>query len=225
MRKNRSVDQSSPFQGSRKYPLIALVCAAIVNFFLPSWIHLATRILCIWDVGMACFLGLTWWAMLRATPNTMRRRAQQQDAGRLVILGLITAVACMSIFAIAFMLHDKGNSGEILALHLGLSILTIVGSWMLVHTIFALHYAHAYYQNHKTLQECKAQGIDFPGDSEPDYWDFLYFSFVIGMTSQVSDTNITSGVIRRLALGHGVLAFFFNTTILAMSINIIAGLI
>ncbi|MER3478716.1 MAG: DUF1345 domain-containing protein, partial [Leptolyngbya sp. ERB_1_2] len=76
-----------------------------------------------------------------------------------------------------------------------------------------------------TLEECKSEGIDFPGDVEPDYWDFLYFSFVIGMTSQVSDTNITSRSIRRLALGHGVLAFFFNTTILAMSINIIAGLI
>ncbi|MER3435491.1 MAG: DUF1345 domain-containing protein [Leptolyngbya sp. ERB_1_1] len=172
-----------------------------------------------------CWGCLTWWAMLRATPATMRRRAQQQDLGRLVILGLITAAACISIFAIAFILHDKGNTGEILVLHLALSILTIVGSWMLVHTIFALHYARAYYQDYKTLEECKSEGIDFPGDVEPDYWDFLYFSFVIGMTSQVSDTNITSRSIRRLALGHGVLAFFFNTTILAMSINIIAGLI
>lgn len=174
---------------------------------------------------MICFLSLTWWAMVHATPATMRRRAQQQNIGRLVILGLITAVACISIFAIAFMLRDKGSRGELLILHLGLSILTIVGAWMLVHTIFALHYAHAYYQDHETLKDCKAAGIDFPGELEPDYWDFLYFSFVIGMTSQVSDTNITSSATRRLALGHGILSFFFNTSILAMSINIIAGLI
>jgi len=223
MSKKRSIDLH--FRGTVKYALISILSALLVNSFLPFWMHLATRILCVWDIAMACFLGLTWWAMLRATPTTMRRRAQQQDSGRLVILGFITAAACISIFAIAFILHDKGNTGKILILHLGLSILTIVGSWMLVHTIFALHYAHAYYQNYKTLEECKSEGIDFPGDSEPDYWDFLYFSFVIGMTSQVSDTNIMSRSIRRLALGHGVLAFFFNTTILAMSINIIAGLI
>jgi uncharacterized membrane protein len=174
---------------------------------------------------MTCFLALTWLAMVRATPAIMRKRAQQQNAGRIVILGLITAVACISIFAIAFMLHNKGNRGELLILHLGLSIVTIVGSWLLVHTIFALHYAYSYYQDHRTLEDQKAGGIDFPGDPEPDYWDFLYLSFVIGMTSQVSDTDITSRSMRRLALGHGVLSFFFNTTILAMSINIIAGLI
>jgi len=82
-----------------------------------------------------------------------------------------------------------------------------------------------YYQDHKTLSECKAQGLDFPGEMEPDYWDFLYFSFVIGMTSQVSDVNVTSRTMRRLSLMHGVLSFFFNTSILAMTINIVAGLI
>lgn len=174
---------------------------------------------------MLCFLSLTWWAMIRATPATMRRIAQQQDEGRIVILSLITAAACISILAIGFLLHDKGSLSEHFALHLGLSVLTIIASWMLVHTIFAIHYAHAYYQNHQTSQECQAGGLDFPGEAEPDYWDFLYFSFVIGMTSQVSDVQTTSGAMRRLALGHGVLSFFFNTTILAMGINIIAGLI
>ncbi len=226
MTEQRSVKRRLRFRGiPQYYALISVLCAALVGSFLPSWMHWATRTLCIWDAGMACFLGLTWGTMLQATPATMRKRAQQQDAGRLVILGLITAVACISIFAIVFMLQDKKNAGGLLILHLGLSILTIVGSWMLVHTIFAIHYAHAYYQDHKTLQERKSAGIDFPGELEPDYWDFLYFSFVIGMTSQVSDTDITSSAMRRLALIHGILSFFFNTTILAMSINIIAGLI
>lgn len=174
---------------------------------------------------MVCFLILNWWAMLRATPETMRRHAQQEDEGRLAILSLVTAAACASLSAIGFILRDKGLSGSLLILHLTLFVVTIVGSWLLVHTIFALHYARGYYQDGKTLSECKADGLDFPGEVEPDYWDFLYFSFVIGMTSQVSDVEVTSRSLRRLTLIHGVLSFFFNTTILAMSINIIAGLI
>jgi len=117
------------------------------------------------------------------------------------------------------------TSGNLLALHLTLTVLTIVGSWLLVHTIFALHYAHAYYQPAASSKDGDAGGLDFPSDWEPDYWDFMYFSFVIGMTSQVSDVEVNSRVMRRLALLHGILSFFFNTAILAMSINIIAGLI
>lgn len=209
----------------RPRSLFSIASAALVGVVLPAEMHWPSRILCIWDTGMICFLALSWSAMMQATPATMRRVAQQQDEGRTMILSLITAAACISILAIVFLLRDKGTSGELLVLHLGLSALTIVTSWLLVHTIFASHYAHAYYQNDKTLQECKAQGLDFPGELEPDYWDFLYFSFVIGMTSQVSDVQTTSAAMRRLALVHGVLSFFFNTTILAMSINIIAGLI
>ncbi|MCY7274594.1 MAG: DUF1345 domain-containing protein [Phormidesmis sp. CAN_BIN44] len=205
--------------------LLLSVCAAgLVAVLLPSWFHWATRTLCIWDTGMICFLGLTWQLMLTATPDSMRRHAQQEDFGRLVILSLVTTAACASLFAIGFILHDKGLQNRLL-LHLALSIVTIVGSWLLVHTIFAFHYAHAYYKAGKSLHQCKEDGLDFPGDIEPDYWDFLYFSFVIGMTSQTSDVEVTSREIRRLALLHGVLAFFFNTTIVAMSINIIAGLI
>lgn len=176
---------------------------------------------------MLCFLFLSWLVMVQATPDTMRHNAKRQDEGRIVILSLILAAACASVFAIGFMLRDtKGTSTSILVLHLVLSVITILGSWLLVHTIFALHYAHSYYQDgDRSLAENKAEGLDFPGDNEPDYWDFLYFSFVIGMTSQVSDVAIESRTMRRLALFHGVLSFFFNTTIVAMSINIIAGLI
>jgi len=203
----------------------SILLAGLVAVLLPSWFHWATRLLCVWDTGMICFLSWTWLLMLQATPETMRRYSRQSDEGRLVILSLITAAACVSLFAIGALLHDKGLSNHLLILHLGLSILTIVGSWLLVQTIFALHYARTYYQDHKTLSECKAEGLDFPGEIEPDYRDFLYFSFVIGMTSQVSDVNVTSRTMRRLSLLHGVLSFFFNTIILALTINIIAGLI
>lgn len=176
---------------------------------------------------MLSFLFLSWWVMLRATPETMRLNARRQDEGRLVILGLVTAAACVSILAIGFLLKDtKSGSGAIVLLHIVLSVVTIVGSWLLVHTIFALHYAYEYYRDEsKSLDTDKAEGLDFPSDIEPDYWDFLYFSFVIGMTSQVSDVQIASRSMRRLALLHGILSFFFNTAIVAMSINIIAGLV
>lgn len=201
--------------------------AALVAVLLPSWLRLPSRVLCIWDAGMLFFLLMSWWVMLRATPATMRQNAQRQDEGRLVILSVVTAAACVSILAIGFMLKDaKDASGALVILHVVLAAVTILGSWLLVHTIFALHYAHGYYQDgSSSLEDCKAEGLDFPGDIEPDYWDFLYFSFVIGMTSQVSDVEIQSRDMRRLALLHSVLSFFFNTAIVAMSINLIAGLI
>jgi uncharacterized membrane protein len=176
---------------------------------------------------MFCFLFLSWIEMLKATPESMSRNAKFQDDGRVVILSLILATACASLLAIGFILHDsKGLSSGPLFLHVTLSISTIVGSWLLVHTIFASHYAKDYYQDDSsTLEIDDIGGLDFPNCSQPDYWDFLYFSFVVGMTSQVSDVQVLSRSMRRLTLFHSVLSFFFNTAIVAMSINIIAGLI
>ncbi|UBF30042.1 DUF1345 domain-containing protein (plasmid) [Kovacikia minuta CCNUW1] len=203
---------------------IAIGVAIFAGILLPSWLHLAARILCIWDAWMVCFLALTWTVILRATPKTMRRNAQQQDEGRVVILSLITIAACVSVLAIGFLLnHGKGVSAQVLVFYVTLAATTIIGSWLLVHTVFALHYAHGYYRDGDRSDEIAA-GLEFPDDRQPDYWDFLYFSFVIGMTSQVSDVAIASRNLRRLALLHGILSFFFNTTILAMSVNIIAGL-
>lgn len=211
--------------------------AGVVTFALPAALDWATRTLSIWNTGMVCFLVLTWVVMLDATPESMRRVARSQDVQRPIILSLITTSACASLLAIFFMLRNaKALPVYPFSLHLALAGVTIVGGWLLVHTIFALHYAHTYYQpdesaqkpiHQETGQESRKQagGLDFPNDWEPDYWDFLYYSFVIGMTSQVSDVETTSRAMRRLTLLHSVLSFFFNTFILAMSINIIAGLI
>ena len=174
---------------------------------------------------MISFLGLTWRLMFRATPEMMQRSALQEDEGRYTILSLITVTACISLVAVVLIPHEKGISTPILVMHLGISIATIIGSWLLVHTIFTQHYAHVYYRGDKTLEERQSTGLNFPNELEPDYWDFLYFSFVIGMTSQVSDISVTSRQMRRLSLMHGILSFFFNTTILAISINIVAGVI
>lgn len=164
--------------------------------------------------------------MNSATPERMRRNAQHQDESRLAILILVVAAACISLLAIGFMLkHTTGISIGILSLHVALAVLTILGSWLLMHTMFALYYAHYYYRDNSDSSDTTAKSLDFPSEPQPDYWDFLYFSFVIGMTCQVSDVQIKSRSTRRLALVHGVLTFFFNTVVLALSINIIAGLL
>jgi len=182
--------------------LIAIALFGLILALLPPWLPLLTRVMIAWDAGAVCLLALTFSMMLGATPKQMRRRAQRQDASRWVISSLVIAGACLSLLAIAFLLKNaKGSSRSLLTLRLALVAGTIVSSWLLTHTVFALHYAHGY------------------------YWDFLYFSLVIGMTSQVSDVQITSRQLRRLALVHGVFSFFFNTVILALSINLIAGLI
>ncbi len=177
---------------------------------------------------MVFFLATTWLVMLQATPNLMRRYAQKEDAGRTAIYILVTFSACASLLAIGFILRQSQTvAPAVLALHVLLTATTVIVSWLLVHTIFAIHYAHEYYQSEPDPNDSdtNAPSLDFPDDIEPDYWDFLYFSFVIGMTSQVSDVQITTRSMRRLALVHGVISFFFNTTILAMSINLIAGLV
>lgn len=206
--------------------LIAVGGAVFVSaLLLPSGLHLPTRILCGWNFGVYSFLALALWKMLRARPEKMHRYSLSDYQGRFALLLLVAGSACASVLAIRFLLADtKGLAMPMLTLHIWLSITTIIASWLLVHTIFALEYAHSYY--HDSIGSKKhVPCLDFRAEREPDYWEFLYFSFVIGMTSQVSDIQTASRHTRRLALLHGIVSFFFNTSILAMSINIIAALI
>jgi uncharacterized membrane protein len=223
---NYKSDNKFPHQFSIRPRLwISLAIAGVVAMLLPNWLYWTTQILCVWDAVMISFLALTWRLMIRATPAMMQKLALKEDEGRWIISIAIAFAACISLVAVAAIPHDKKAATAILVMHVAISILTIVGSWLLVHTIFTQHYAHLYYQGEKTLAERKSSGLEFPGEIEPDYWDFLYFSFVIGMTGQVSDVNVTSRQMRIWSLFHGILSFFFNTTILAISINIVAGLI
>lgn len=207
--------------------VFSLIIAGLAYILLPSWMLLVSRIMMTWNIGVIFFLTLTVIMMNRATPQKMHRDAQIQDESSLTILILFVASSCVSLSAIAYILKNSQGLPELqLTLHIGLSIVTIIVSWLLVHTMFALHYAHIYYSNKTSnFSQENAGGLDFPSEPQPDYWDFLYFSFVIGMTCQVSDIQIANRSMRRLALIHGVLTFFFNTVILALSVNILAGLI
>lgn len=208
--------------------LIAVVLAVALWTVLPATLPQSTRAILALDLGGVVFLGLSWTMMSRATPERMRLRARMQDEGRWTILLLTVGAAVFSLAVIGVELHgmkDLPADGQ--WAHVGLAAATIVCSWLVTHTMFALHYAHAFYGdadgNPDTVDHIG--GLEFPETEHPDYWDFLYFSFVVGMTCQTSDVQISRQGMRRLCLAQGVLAFFFNTVILALSINIAAGLL
>jgi uncharacterized membrane protein len=159
------------------------------------------------------------------TPRGRATGTLQPSSRKLIFLFVVFA-ACASLTSVAFLLGmAKGMAGKRLAGHIALALATVVLSWLVLHTVYALHYAYLFYREHhgpKTKQV--ARGLVFPdGEIEPDYFDFAYFSFVIGMTSQVSDVQISSCEMRRWALLHGMVSFAFNTAVLALSINVIAG--
>ena len=195
------------------------VAIAIVAFFLlPGSLRLVTRLLVSWDIFVTCYLVLAYIMMLRCGPAHIKRSAVLQDDGRFLIL-LVTALgAFASIAAIVLELGATHRSAP----ELMLATVTIALSWAAVHTTFALHYAHDYYRG------AKPGGLQFPSGDEhdhADYWDFVYFSFVIGMTAQVSDVGITDKTIRRTATVHGIISFVFNTALVALMVNIAASAI
>jgi uncharacterized membrane protein len=199
------------------------VAVAVLTWLAPHALRVPTRLLLGWDVGVALYLYMTVATILPAKVESIRKRAAEQDEGAFTILALSVGTTVASLVAIAMLLADsKHAAGSVAAAQVALAATTILLSWFFMHTIFALHYAHEYYGERR---DGIIGGLNFPGDKEPAYWDFLYFSLVIGMTSQVSDVAITSKVIRRMAAVHGVLSFFFNVTVLALTVNIVSNLI
>lgn len=189
---------------------------------LPPTLSGPTRALIAWDVGAGLYLALAWMMMVRSSVEKMRWRAKHEDDGAAVVLTLTIVAAVASLAAIILELAGiKSYAGSDQTLHLALAGMTILCSWFLVHTAFALHYAHEFYDE-DAEETCPC--LSFPGNTTPDYTDFLYFAFVIGTTSQTADVAIASKQMRRLALMHGVIAFFFNTTVLALTVNVAAGL-
>jgi uncharacterized membrane protein len=197
---------------------IAIAVGIIAFFLLPGSLRLVTRLLVGWDIFATFYLVLVFTMVLRSGIRHIRFNAALQDDGRFLIL-LVTALgAFASIAAIVFELGASNRSAPGLAL----ATVTIVLSWAAVHTAFSLHYAHEYYRSGRP------GGLQFPsGDQheDADYWDFVYFSFVIGMTAQVSDVGITDKIIRRTATVHGIISFVFNTALVALMVNIAASAI
>ena len=176
-----------------------------------------------WSVGVAVYLTLAWWLCERFDPKRTRERAQAQDEPSVVLFFLMLLASMACVAAIVVMMQQGNDlTGTERTLHIAMSVIALIASWLFIHTMFAFHYAHRYYQEEER-REPDGPGLNFPGGLDPDYFDFLYYSFVIGMTSQVSDVQVTSREMRRLTMVHGVLSFGFNMLVLALSINVVAG--
>ena len=205
--------------------LASVASAFVVVFLFPRGLidQSITRALIAWNVGTCLYIALATIMMARSTHETLLRRAQLEDEGQRVVLGLVVVAVVASLVAIAGELAvAKDIHGATRSMHVGLAALTVLSSWAFVHLIFALHYAHDFYG---AIARKQAPGLQFPGKDEPDYWDFIYFSAIIGTSAQTADVSLVSSAMRRLGTLHCVLSFFFNTIVLALTINIAASVL
>ncbi|MBP2228596.1 putative membrane protein [Azospirillum agricola] len=204
----------------------ALAVAVAVAVAAALWLRPVGALLVGWDVGVALYIVVASALMSRATVASMRRRAQRLDPGKWGVLAGAVLAALASLVAIVVeLIAAKGSPHA--GLSAGLAAVTVLLSWAFLHVFFAQHYAHDYWLDGTGQGEGRAdgRGLDFPGNDAPDYLEFLYFSFTVGMTAQVSDVTTRTAAMRRLVLMHGALSFLFNTAVLALGVNLAAGLV
>lgn len=216
-------------QDARHRIVIALVLGIVVWFSLPRILQASTRTIITWDSFAIITLILAWLTIVTTPPDKLHARAQKQDLSHILIFVFVLVTACAGLFAVGFLFFSKQAFAERshFWIHLVASLVAVVCSWSLVHTVFGLRYGHTYYgdPDGPAGPISHARGLEFPGDREPDYMDFAYFSFVIGMTFQVSDVVITSRDFRKLVLVHSMLSFGFNTVILALAISTVSNVL
>ena len=201
--------------------IISVLAGLVVFSAVTSREVSAGNILFGWNVSAGVFVALSWRKMLRATVESIRKRSAELDFSDTVLLALSIGAALASIAGIGIELHSiKEAAPDVALARAGAAVLTILISWIFLHTLFTIHYAHYFYGG------ADVGGLKFPdGIEEPGYWDFLYFSFTVGVAAQTADIAVGSTSMRKLTLLHAVLSFLFNTTILALAINVGASLL
>jgi uncharacterized membrane protein len=206
---------------------VGVVVAVALNV-VPNDLRWSTRSILAWDCAAGCFITLMTLMMCDCGIDRIQARAAAQDEGQGLTLFLATMAATASVLAIAIELSlAKDDHGFVKPLRVGLAFATIALSWFFTHMIFALHYAHEYYAPETCPDQdghAERGGLGFPGNEPPDYWDFVHFAVIIGVASQTADISFTSKPLRRIGTIHGVLSFVFNTVVLALTINLLAGL-
>jgi uncharacterized membrane protein len=207
---------------------IGIIIALIVYFCCDKSLTVPELALASWIGCALTIIILNWIIILTSHPMEVKKIAKLQDSSRRMLFIFIITASLVSLVAIIFLLKSvKGISETAKNEHIGLAITAVAVSWWLVHTVFTLKYAHMYYDTSTDDgKPLKGGGLEFPGNLKtPDYMDFVYFAFVVGMTFQVSDVVITDRVVRRVCLIHAIISFLFNTAIVALSINVISGLV
>jgi uncharacterized membrane protein len=172
------------------------------------------------DVFYCAYLAMTLAHAFHGTPERLRKQAESEDEGILLIILITLAAILFSLVSLFMLLNRSGDPEPLL---MGLSIASAPLGWLMLHTVAAFHYAHRYYAPGRSGGG-KQHGLDFPGTANPDAWDFLYFAFVVGMTAQVSDVAVKDQGLRRFVWLHGLVAFFFNTVLIALAVNVAANL-
>ena len=213
-----------PFRGfihSRPHLSLAIGLGLVVSLLLPHDWNLMTRLLTAWNVAVWSYLSTAGWMMMRAGHLKVREMSVRQDERAALVLATLSVASVMSLAAIISQLSAlQAMAPNDRLLHYGFTVVTLLGSWFLVGVLFCVHYAHLYYK------APESRPLRFPDDEEnPDYWDFLYFSFTLAVALQTSDVSVHSRAMRKIVLGHSVLSFFFNLVVLGLSINLAAGLI
>lgn len=205
--------------------LVSILFAALLFAFLPESIALqtTTRLLLTWNGGVSLYLLSATAMIIRSSHEHIHPRAQEQEEGRLtVMVGIILAtIACLAAIFID-LTNVRDMHGTMKYGHITLAVMTVATAWFFIHMMFAFNYAHDFY-----IRKNKGHGggLLFPGTDNPDYADFLYYAYIIGTSGQTADVSITSQSMRRISLMHCVLAYVFNTTVLALTINLAAGLL
>ena|ERR1035438_764495 len=203
---------------------ICLFIAVGVYLIVPvKHLDELTHGLIAWDGFSLALIILNWVTFSITDSEQIRKQSKAQDSSRTIIFIMVIISNLAGFFGVLLLLVTKEKFKYTQSLHLVTAIGGMVLSWFLIHTIFTLRYAHIYYGDDDEKPGTLAGGLDFPGDDSPNYFDFAYFSFVLGMTFQVSDIQITSKRLRQLAMLHGLLSFGYNTVMIALTINLIAG--
>jgi len=199
----------------------------LVYLASPEDLHFEIRFLMAWDVGVLLLLMILQWMMMRTSPEETWKRSQKQEPSNMVTLAFSVIACGASLVAIALMINDGQNWKSLAAnVHLALCMVAIFCAWLVLHTYFALHYARMYYDEPPGEDAVEfVKGLDFPGGEIVDYWDFMYYSFTIGMCYQTSDVSVTSAPMRRVTLVHSVLSFVFVATIIGLVVNVISNLV
>lgn len=204
---------------------LSILFALIVLFFIRGTIKDSLfLVISTWGAFALSYVVISWIVIISREITGIKKIAAKEDGSRLFVLlfTIITSFAAMVAVMLLVVSADK-NSGHA-AIRVIVSFLTVLISWALVHTILTFHYAHLFYGDDEKNRTKSGRGLDFPGNEEPDYRDFAYFSFVIGMTFQVSDVEVTGRTMRRVVLLHGLISFLLNTFVVALTVNFIAGL-
>jgi uncharacterized membrane protein len=205
--------------------LLGVFLSAITFLIIPKYlVSPALHVTILWIVFSSTFILTSWFVLLKRSIEEIKKTATKDDGSKTVVFALILLSSFATLFTVLLLITRGGNNLENI-LSVIAAVIGMILSWIMVHTIFTFHYAHMYYDENKTKGDNKtSKGLDFPGSEEPDDIDFAYFSFVIGCTFQVSDVVITSRKIRRQVLFHALLSFVLNTFVVALTINLIAGL-